>query len=226
MYLCNRQTIYQVRGTQPTEPVDLESKRRFYVGHRLHEVVQRAIESSGGVVEFYPEFEIDDPETNIAGHGDGLIIEDDEDASAIVLEIKSVNPFSVKYGLPKEEHVKQVTTYAVEARNRGIKVYDSLAGEWIDMAPLGNRLKGVKIVYLDKNDLKIYEYFLPYDIAWEEALNEKLYELDVYMNDPDSLPRRLSLTSSGKKPWPCNYCPFKRKCWSLDPVEIPPEEPF
>jgi len=103
MYLCDRQAIYAVRGVEPTEATDGLSKRRFYIGHRLHEAAQRAVESAKGVDEFYPEFEVDVPSANIDGHGDMLIR---IGKKWLVIEVKSIKRYGMRQ-LPKDHHAKQ-----------------------------------------------------------------------------------------------------------------------
>lgn len=223
MFLCARQTMYHVRGVEPTNPVDSVSKRRFYIGHRLHEAVQRAMETATGVAEFYPEFKVYSEELNIAGSGDGLVIFDD--GTAVVLEIKSTKRYVVRMGLPKEEHKKQVKVYAHHVRHTGVTAINEY-GDEVEIPPLGDRLLGVLIVYLEKEELQIWEYFLPYEAQWDEDLRERIYELDAWRADEDSLPPRLPLKADGKKQWPCNYCPFAKRCWNVDPSKIMPKEVF
>jgi CRISPR/Cas system-associated exonuclease Cas4 (RecB family) len=221
MFGCTRQVVYGLRGVEPTEPLDNASKRRFYIGHRLHEAVQRSIETAPHVAEFYPEFAVRDEENNINGHGDGLIMLDTGDV--IVLEIKSIKRMAVRYGLPKPEHKKQVVTYAWEVRNVGVWVTDETGNE-VFIPPVGEWLRGVKIVYVEKEELQIWEDFLPWTNEWNSIVNERLAELEVYRQDEGALPPRLPLNKDGKKPWNCNYCPFKTKCWRVDPTEIQPKE--
>lgn len=222
MFLCNRQVIYSVRSVPKTEDVDLVSKRRFYIGHTLHEVVQRAIEASD-VDEFYPEFKVNLPDYNIVGAGDVLVrIGDDW----WVIEVKSTKKIAVKFGLPKEEHKRQVGIYSWAAKHHGVEVMDEVINEWIPIPPLGDALKGVIIVYLEKEELRIWEYHIEYDPQWDIDIEDKLHELEAYREDPDSLPPRLPLKADGKKPWPCAYCPWKTKCWNADPAIILPKEVF
>lgn len=223
MFLCDRQVMYQVRGYDRSDATDDVSKRRFYIGHRLHEAVQRAVEAAKGVRAFYPEFRVDLPEENIMGAGDGLIFFDD--GTAVVLEVKSTKKIAVKFGLPKEEHKKQAKVYAWAAKHKGVTAIDEL-GEEIVIEALGNQLTGILVVYLEKEELRIWEYFLPYEDEWDNEIIERLNELDAWREDEDSLPPRLPLKADGKKQWPCNYCPFKTRCWKVDPSVILPKEVF
>ena len=220
MFLCDRQAMYGLRATPITNPVDFKSKRRFYIGHRLHEVVQRALEIAPGVAAFFPEFRVSLLDPRVEGHGDGLILLDD--GTYIVLEVKSTKRFALKFGLPKIEHQKQVRTYAWAAREHGVWVMND-SYEEVFLEPLGDRLIGTLIVYVEKEELDVWEYFENYDDAWGAFIDEKLNELEVYREDPDSLPPRLPLKADGKKQWPCNYCPWKDKCWRVDPKEIEPK---
>lgn len=217
MFLCPRQVMYGVRATPVTNPVDKVSKRRFYVGHRLHEIVQRAVEAAPGVREFYPEFKVSVKELNIEGHGDGLIGYDD--GTWQVLEVKSTKKVAVKFGLPKVEHMKQASTYAMAARNFTVWVVNA-AGDEVEIGPLN--VTGIKMVYVEKEELGIYEYDIPYDPSTDAEIADLLEELDIYRADPNSLPPRLPLKADGKKQWPCNYCPWKDKCWNVDPREVEP----
>lgn len=233
MFLCDRKVMYEIRGTPVTNPVDAKSKRRFYIGHRLHEAVQRAVELTEDVTAFWPEFELDYEGENIKGAGDGLVFMadpggDPSDEEVYILEIKSTKKIAVKFGLPKEEHKKQARTYAWAVKHKGVWVKDPYAGITTPtfLGPLGDKVKGVIMVYLDKEELETYEYFLEYEDSWDDDIAEKLNELDVYREDPLSLPPRLPLTTRGTKQWPCNYCPWKDKCWKVDPSYILPADPL
>ena len=223
MFLCDRQVIYGLRGTPVTNPVDDVSKRRFYIGHRLHESVQRAMESAKGVDSFFPEFKVDVPSENVAGAGDGLIF---VDGDVYILEIKSMKKIAAKFGLPKEEHKSQAKVYAWAVKHHGVQAYDPVDGEWFPLRPQGDRVKGVIILYMEKEQLETWEFFLPYEDEWDDDVIAKLDDLEPYREDPDSLPPRLPLTAKGTKPWHFNYCPFKDKCWKADPAEITPSMPI
>lgn len=221
MFGCLRQVVYIHRGFQSSEELDNQSKRRFYIGHRIHEVVQRAVESSKDILEFYPEFLIDVPEYDVYGHGDILIKL--KSGKWIVIELKSIRKSSMRFGMPKEHHVDQATVYAWAAREHGVIAKDALGVEHV-IPPLGKDLAGVVIVYIEKEDLIIAEYPLAWKPEWKNRIIQRWAEVEVYKNDPESLPPRLALTKAGKLPWQCNYCPYKTMCWKEDPAEVQPKE--
>lgn len=216
-WFCDRQTMYALRGVPRTNPPDRKSKRRFKIGHMLHELVQEALAQSPDVVAFYPEFLILDEEGNITGHGDGLIFF--SDGTVVVLEAKSIRKGAFKFKLPKPEHVKQASIYAVTAKKAGCYVDDGNTLTFIP--PLGDRLIGILMAYFEKEDLDTAEFFVPYDEQWEADIDEKLARLRPYREDPESLPKRLPLVN-GKKQWPCNYCDWKDRCWKVDPAKVDP----
>jgi hypothetical protein len=227
MFGCDRKAIYEVRGTDPTEFTDARAKRRFYIGHRLHESIQRTLESHPGVTVFLPEFEVDVPLYNVFGHGDGLILYEGE---WWMLEVKSIKRAGVRMGLPKDMHVSQAMVYWWAVKNHGYKAVSTseLPGVTFDEAaiaypPLGDKLKGILMVYVEKEDLDIYEYVLESDPEWDQMVEDKIASLDMWKDDPKSLPPRLPLEKGGKKNWLCNYCPFATKCWKEDPALIMPE---
>lgn len=217
---CDRQTMYALRGVERSNPPDARSKRRFKIGHVLHELVQEALSQSPDIIAFYPEFAIGDPDLNTGGHGDGLIFF--SDGTVVVVELKSIRKNGFRYlaGKPKADHKKQAGTYAVHAR---------LFGCWVDtgernpdgtpkmefIPPLGERLIGVLFGYFEKEDLDTAEFFEPYDSEWEDELRDKVESLQPYRGDPESLPPRLPLVK-GKKPWNCDYCDWKDRCWKQD----------
>lgn len=221
---CDRKVIYELRGVEKTNPHDNVSSRRFRIGHIFHAFIQEALLSSPDLLEFYPEFSIGgQPGDRETGHGDGL--GKLADGTWFVLEAKSARATSFKFGL-KPEHGKQGATYAVHARTRGVWVDDANAeGGKRFIPPLGDKLVGVLVFYLEKEDMKSKEFWLPYDVQWEQDLVDRIAELDEYFNDPASLPARLPLTKKGGKlvkSWECGYCPFLDRCWKQDGGKVKP----
>src|SRR3972149_7309043 len=166
MFGCARQAVYQLRGTEPTEETDTLSKRRFYIGHRLHEAVQRALENAEGVAECYSEFEVNVEEANVVGHGDMLIRLDD--GRWFVVEVKSIKKWGMKMGLPKEQHVLQAEVYAWAVRNHGCKVINTgpHGDTFKPIPPLGDKLVGIIMVYLEREELHIVEKVILWDDKW------------------------------------------------------------
>jgi hypothetical protein len=213
MWGCDRKTIYEIRGTIPTNLPDAKAKRRFYIGHRLHEAVQRTLESHPDVEEFYPEGEILFRKYNTIGHFDGLVKYMGE---WWLLEVKSIKRWAAKRGLPKTDHVKQAITYWWCIENDGWENADG-----VRFPP--QKLAGIIMLYVEKEDLDIWQFDLTPEPEWSTMVPEKIASLDLYREDTDSLPPRLPRDSKGKKNWLCGYCPFADKCWNIDPDEIPYE---
>lgn len=243
MHFCLRKTLYEVRAEEQTNPADAESKRRFKIGHMIHELVQASISFSSDVRAFYAEFAVSVPELRVKGHGDGLI--EFEDDTYWILEVKSIRATGFKFvrTAPKSEHKKQAGTYAAVARTRGVYVNDDTAGGQaftnttdprIDLPAngdlsterfipaLGDKLRGILFVYLDKEDINIIEHFVEYDPAWERDLQKMVDTAEEYRVDPESLPARLP-REKGKLPWQCNpkWCPWFDRCMG-DQDEVRP----
>ena len=219
MFMCTRQVVYGVRGVDKGEGPDDVSRRRFYIGHRLHEAAQRAVESYGSVKSFYPEFSVHSDEHNVTGHGDMLV----ELATGewIVVEVKSTKRWALSKKLPQEHHMNQVMLYAWGARTLGVTGITE-TGEEVWIPPLGEKLWGVLIVYMEKEELQIVECEIPWDDSWNGKVVGRLIELNLYRDDPKSLPPRLPIVK-GKKDWQCRYCAYAVRCWKEDPDEVSPE---
>lgn len=230
-WLCARQTVYAVRGVKGEQP-DAPSKRRFKIGHALHEIVQAALSFSPDVEVAYNEFSVEILEWNITGHGDSLLMIRLANGEVvwIVVEIKSIRKAGLyrvrKEGREKEDHRGQASIYAVGAHDFGVEVIDRETGEKLFIPPLGDALKGVLFVYFEKEDLDTEEFFVEYDAdakgkivpgSWAAAIADRVAELEPFRLDEsgESLPPRLPM-SKGKRHWACGYCPFETQCWSKD----------
>lgn len=226
---CDRKIIYELRGVEKTNPPGPQQKRIFRVGHILHEFIQGALASAPEIIHFYPEFEIVS-KLEEAGHGDALMFFDD--GTVAVLEIKSINSkgFYFLKTEPKYDNAQQGKTYAVHARNDGVWVDDPAAPDGKTFVPpLGDRLIGTLVVYFDKDTLKVREFWLPYDPAWEAEVEGRIGELEPYRSDPESLPPR----QASKSKFPCSWrggsakgggeCDFFDRCWGgeADPAVAP-----
>ena len=189
----------------------------------IHELTQAALSFSPDLGAFYAEFEADIPDLNITGHGDGLGFLVTPKDEVVVFEVKSAKASSFKYG-KKDGHVQQASIYTIAARNHIVRVTDKGTGETSLIGPLGDRLIGIQLVYVEKESADMKEYFIPYDPVWETELEERVAEADLYRNDPESLPPRLPMVR-GKLPWQCNpkWCEWYDRCMKVDPKEVEPK---
>ena len=215
--MCARRVVYSARSDGTPEELDTKTKRKFYIGHRLHEIVQRAIEADLTIEHYYPEATFSHTERGIKGAADAVF---QVDGKWYILEVKSISKGSLRYGgMPKEHHQTQAEIYALCAEEVGFDYTDHLVGGqvWHDVVTIS----GIKYVYLEKENLEVYEYDEKFTEARRARITEYVTRLQQYIEDGTALPARLQLTKAGKKPWPCNYCPFAEPCWKVDPAEIP-----
>jgi hypothetical protein len=218
LFGCIRQAVYAFRGVPTTNPRTFSSKRTLYIGHLVHEQVQKAISESPDVVTFFDEVAIFDSELNVIGHADGLawLI----DGTVVLIEIKTIKGMSLRYKtLPQDDHIGQVLSYMRALREQGAPK--------IGVAPLGDKLTKSLIVYVIKDDWTTQEF----EIEWSDEANKivvgKVDEIWPYTLDEKSLPPRLPLvTKKGKvvRPWNCDYCPWADRCWNADPEEVKPTD--
>lgn len=207
--------MYSSRSDGKAEELDTKTKRKFYIGHRLHEIVQRAIEGSPDIEEYYLEATFEN--AAVKGAADAVFKINGE---WWILEIKSISKGSLRYGgMPKEHHEIQAQMYAMLAEDTGFDYSDIIGGTDEHHDPV--RIAGIKYVYLEKENLEVYEYDIPFTDEKRERIEAYVADLQAYIEDGTALPRRLPLTKTGKKPWPCNYCPFVEQCYKVDPYEIP-----
>ena len=217
---CDRKVIYEVRGTEKTNPPDKVSKRRFRIGHILHEFIQGALLTAPDLDAFYPEFLIES-KLEETGHGDGLAKVAGQDLW-FVLEFKSINSNGFRFlkTEAKDDHAKQGSSYAIRARNDGV---------WVDgpddqvfVPALGDKLAGVLVVYFDKDTLQVKEFWLPYDVAWETRVEERIAHLETYRQDPESLPPRMPDRNKFPCSWKGGSCDFFDRCWNQDGPGVEP----
>jgi len=214
-WLCARAAVLGVRGIPQSNPPDAQTKRVFRIGHLMHEVVQSALVSDGNErgLSVYNEFGIDVPEWNMTGHGDSL--REFAPGAYEVVEAKSTK--SLRY-TPKEDHLKQATIYFEAARYFGwsyaVTVGTAMAIGPYQGPPMGDALKQIRLVYLNKADMEVKEYIYPYDPKWRPAIEKRVAELDKFrlaevnaVNFP-MLPDPLPL-DKGKPNWYTGYCNYK-----------------
>jgi CRISPR/Cas system-associated exonuclease Cas4 (RecB family) len=128
--------------------------------------------------------EIRFPEQKIvSGRADAILCMDNEN---YVLDIKSINSMLFrKLEVPKEENVYQVQLYM---HFFGIK-------------------KGI-LLYVDKDQQNLKEFFLDYDESLCKGLMDKFYALKAQV-EADTLPAKLE---DYPRNWQCTYCQYKDVC--------------
>lgn len=226
IFSCARKAIYEYRGEEQSNPKDARSGRVLFVGTQWHEIVQAAVNAHGEVDEVYTEVPIDLPDLNIVGHADQLVRIGDRWE---LLEFKSISSrgFSYLKGQPKPEHVEQAMVYLYAIRTAGAPDHNG----WVmdehgnsNIPPLGDALDRVRFVYISKDDLRIAEFTVHFTPEMEQSMRDRIALLNVYAEDPLSLPPRLPLEKGGKKNWLCaGYCEFRDRCWNVDAKEVPPD---
>jgi hypothetical protein len=210
---CTRRAVYTLRGVEPTDPHSARTRRRFRLGTMVHQLVTDALSLSPDVAQCFVEFEIRGERD--AGHGDVLL--ELEDGTWVVVEIKTVR--SPKPAVDAR-HLGQTCHYAVRARTTGV---------WVDegdrfIAPLGDRLAGVVLLYVGRESADVAEFFFPYEEAWEGTLDARLNELDAYAQDSYALPPRL-VDARSTRSRACYGCPYATRCWKEDGAGVVPDAP-
>jgi CRISPR/Cas system-associated exonuclease Cas4 (RecB family) len=123
---CPRRAVYSLMNIERRDPSSNTWKKRFKVGHALHEMLQKDFEQmakdSKGLIEFEsevaigPEYQPLAEEYQIESHCDGLFTlrhsAEEEPWARVVLEIKTISPDEyLKLKAPKPEHVRQAHVY-------------------------------------------------------------------------------------------------------------------
>lgn len=224
LFSCERQALYEVRGTDPSDLRENKSRRILRLGTTVHEIVQRALIEDAHALAVYNEVSVDIPALNVTGHCDTLIQHGENDWE--LLEFKSIGSRGMQYGdLPKPEHEEQARTYAYGLRHVGGVVPGPMVAfadnEDIVIPPLGDALNRLRLVYFSRDDLRAMEYVLPVDVDWEDEFVHRMARLERFRQSPDALPPRLPLGKNGKRNWLCaGYCQFRSRCWDQDGDEV------
>ena len=204
---CLRQATYAARGTPESDPKQPRDKRILRVGHMFHEFVQRAIWAYPDVTA-YCELHIAIPPLKVTGSLDVLV--EFDDGRWELIELKTINSKAFAYrDLPKEDHVKQVSTYMAALREFGAE------NDYIE--PLHDRLQRARIVYISKDDLRIEEFTVIHSEAREVEIAERVAVLESHRAAgtlPDRLPDTVdSKTGKPRHDWRCGYCVYATTCW-------------
>ena len=217
LYGCDRKTIYEVRGTAPTDDRDDRSYRILEVGQIMHDFIQGALKHSNTyVAQAWDEVKVSAPDIKLVGSVDMLV--QHHDKSYEVLEFKTINSYAFKYKeLPKEEHVGQVRAYLHALRYYGGIVNEGTPQEHA-IEPLGSDLTTARIIYVSKDDMMMEEYPISWTAEGDADLISRISRLQSHQ-DAGTLPERLQPeVKKGKlqRNWLCGYCQFQTKCWDQD----------
>ena len=176
---CPRSVFFKFKNA-PREPLDARILRIFERGENIHRSIFNILYRLRlGVVTEIP---IPSQEI-ISGRADAILCVGNEN---YVLDIKSINSMIFKrMQEPKEENVLQIQLYL----------------------HYFNIKKGI-LLYIDKDQQDMKEFFVDYDEALCKSLLDKFYALKDQV-EKNILPSRLA---DYPRNWQCNYCQFKDVC--------------
>ena len=176
---CPRAVFFKFKNA-PKEPIEARLLRIFEHGESIHRNIFNILYR----LRIGCTTEIPIPSQEIvSGRADAILCMNNEN---YVLDIKSINSMLFrKLDQPKEENVYQVQLYM---HFFGIK-------------------KGI-LLYVDKDQQNLKEFFLEYDEQLCKGLMDKFYALKEKV-EANTLPARLE---EYPKNWQCTYCQFKDIC--------------
>ncbi|MCX6718671.1 MAG: Dna2/Cas4 domain-containing protein [Candidatus Staskawiczbacteria bacterium] len=176
---CPRAVFFKFKNV-PKAPMDARIMRIFEHGENIHRSIFNVLYRLRiGVVTEIP---IPSQEI-ISGRADAILCVGNEN---YVLDIKSMNSMIFrKLEAPKEENVYQIQLYL----------------------HFFNIKKGI-LLYIDKDQQSMKEFFVDYDEELCKSLLDKFYALKDQVEN-SVLPERLD---EYPKNWQCNYCQFKDIC--------------
>ncbi len=217
---CQRKAVYEFRGVPKTDDRSPRERRVLFLGTSFHEIVQSAVKASPLVAEVHTEVRILVPELNLTGSADQLLIF--EDGTAETQEFKTIKEWGFKnLNGPKDDHLEQVKAYLFALRQ-----YGGVSDEGIVIPPLGDRLRGARFTYIEKQTFDTKEFTVEWDPAWEQELHDRLNALETYRADALSLPPRMPM-EKGKPHWMCKgawgKCEYFTRCWETDGEGTPPD---
>ena len=184
---CPRAVFFKFKNA-PREPMEARILRIYEHGENIHRSIFNILyRLKLGVVTEVP---IPSQEI-ISGRADAILCIGNEN---YVLDIKSINSMIFrKMSAPKEENVYQIQLY--------MHYFN---------------IKKAILLYIDKDQQELKEFFVEYDEALCKSLLDKFYALKDQV-EKGIVPARLSDYSSN---WQCNYCQFKDICKMINGNEL------
>jgi CRISPR/Cas system-associated exonuclease Cas4 (RecB family) len=188
---CPRAVFFKFKNA-PKEPTDPRIMRIFEHGENIHRSIFNILYRLRlGVVTEVP---IPTQEI-ISGRADAILCVNSEN---YVLDIKSINSMIFRnLTAPKEDNVYQIQLYL----------------------HYFNIKKGI-LLYVDKDQQAMKEFFVDYDEQLCKGLLDKFYALKGQV-EKNQVPSRLA---DYPRNWQCNYCQFKEVCKLAKGDEINWEE--
>jgi len=195
-YSCNRKR-YWARNNEPkTNPPAPRALRVFHVGDMFHAWIQKEIKkyAAGFEVEYYIKDDKTFGET-ISGYIDCIAR---FNSKTTLYEFKSINSRGFKFLAKKKygaspSHIMQAMTYLSILKTTKEKKIDN-----------------VRIVYVDKDSLRVKEVEIPANKKILKAVKDDWKECMGFWKKKQLPPAKP------KSGWECSYCPFRKKCKELE----------
>ena len=211
---CLRAIVYQMQGYKAQEA----DARFLFIcdnGTYFHERLEALFDTTGLLIA--PEVSFKMPELRLSGRTDAIIKnflehessnniiklykEDKEtqkqdllyegsDNDIIIVELKSINDSGFNYldrKGPKEAHVMQLMLYM--------------------------HLTGIKqgmLLYENKNDQKLKEFFIGYDSVLAEKIMKKIHLANKHVDEKTLPPKEYEPSD-----FECRYCEYRNLCWPV-----------
>jgi CRISPR/Cas system-associated exonuclease Cas4 (RecB family) len=199
---CDRAATYSYIGEPKSDETTPRSMAVLQRGTDLHAILQNELVERHGK-GFLPEVKVD--YRGVKGSCDGLLVvadgileaamaSDHEPMAELepvyeVQEFKSIKSLHFVKSHPKPEHMMQARIYAWGLRH------------------MGYMLDLIRIVYIERETLKVIEYFVqPWTDDEERKFEDTLDNLDAHVDEgtlPDQMPDDY---------WLCRYCDWRTTC--------------
>jgi CRISPR/Cas system-associated exonuclease Cas4 (RecB family) len=187
---CGRKTFFKFKKA-PREEIEARVLRLFDYGDSIHQFIMRPLLSMRKLHVIASEVNIP-PQELVSGRADA-VLSDGKDL--YVLDIKSMNSMVFKnLGKPKEEHIDQIQLYL----------------HFLDPK------KGI-LLYVNKDNQELKEFFVPYDQKRARALVKEFVNIKSKI-DANIIPPRLPDWPDN---WQCKYCSFKEICSMAGAGDVP-----
>jgi len=184
---CQRAVFFKFKNA-PREPIDARLMRIFEHGENIHRSIFNVLYRLR--IGVATEISIPSQEI-ISGRADAILCIGNEN---YVLDIKSINSMLFRKLIePKQENIYQVQLY--------MHYFN---------------IKKAILLYVDKDQQELKEFFLDYDEVLCKGLLDKFYVLKDQV-EKNVIPARLE---DYPRNWQCTYCAFKDVCKMVNGGEL------